>query len=191
MSRPRGRPKSDTGTPSRESMEEAALQILDTGGSEAFTMRAVAERLGVNPMTIHHHFGGRNGLIKALADRVYSGVTAPETGDGLWRVKSLLHAYHASVVRHPELTLQIFSGPDVFPKQAQRITDDISTLLADMGLERSQLALWVSILVDFTHGAAIASAMAVRDGHHDAPPGSGDGYAEALAELLNSMQGRT
>lgn len=191
MNRPRGRPKSDTGTPSRESMEEAALQILDTGGSEAFTMRAVAERLGVNPMTIHHHFGGRNGLIKALADRVYSAVTAPETGDCLRRIESLLHTYHASVIRHPELALLIFSGPDVFPKQAQRITDDISTLLADMGLERSKLALWVSILVDFTHGAAIATAMAVQDEHHGAPPGTGNGYAETLAELLKAMQGRT
>ena len=43
-------------------------------------MRALAERLGVNPMTIHHHFRRRDGLISAMSEVAYAQVTAPEDG---------------------------------------------------------------------------------------------------------------
>ena len=39
--------------PQRENMLVAALRLLEAAGTEGFTMRALAERLGVNPMTVH------------------------------------------------------------------------------------------------------------------------------------------
>ena len=187
MNRPRGRPRRDQAMPQRENMLAAALQLLESAGTEGFTMRALAERLGVNPMTVHHHFGGRDALIKALADHVYAGVSAPESGGGLVRIEALLRAYHACVVRHPELTLLVFSGPEVFPQQAQRITDDIASFLMDAGLSQHRSTLWVNILVDFTHGAAIATAMTTRKKAEGYTSDTEDFYAEALSELLRTI----
>ena len=51
-------------------MLSAALRLLDSQGVEGFTMRSLAHSLGVTPMTIYHHFGDRDGLIAAMADRV-------------------------------------------------------------------------------------------------------------------------
>ena len=189
MSRPRGRPPKDTAGPSREAMLSIALDHLDTAGVDAFTMRALGERLGVNAMTIYHHFGDRGGLIAAMADHVYASVSAPATGSVVDRIAALMLAYHTQVHRHPSLTLLIFSGPVVFPKQAQRITDDISQLLIDAGMTTQKARLWVAILVDFTHGAAIATAMGGRPEVETTATGLPDGYSDALMELLNGLKG--
>lgn len=89
MNRPRARPRRDQAMPRRENMWVAALRLLKAPGTEGFTMRALAERLGVNPMTVHHHFGGRDALIQALADHVHAGVAPPWSGGGFVRIKAL------------------------------------------------------------------------------------------------------
>ena len=190
MNRPRGRPPRDKGTASREDMLDAALHLLDAKGVEAFTMRALAARVQVNPMTIYHHFGDRDGLIGAMAERVYAGVAAPEDGEPVSRIEALLRAYHAKVMRHPGLTLLIFSRPAVFPEQARRITEELTRLLAEAGLPPERLGLWINILVDFTHGAAVATAMGGRADGSAPGLGSDDGYADALAELLSGLRKR-
>lgn len=180
-----GRPSRDQVAILPDELLSTALELLNSNGVEAFTMRALAARLHVNPMTIYHHFGDRDGLISALSERVYQDVTAPTSGDVRTRIEGLLRAYHAQVLNHPGLTLLIFSRPTVFPEQARRITEDIASLLHEGGLSSARSRLWVNILVDFTHGAALATAMgdqALADG--ESP---GDGYDEVLAELLDGL----
>ncbi|MDD7970811.1 TetR/AcrR family transcriptional regulator [Roseinatronobacter alkalisoli] len=189
MNRPRGRPPRDSPTVSRDDMLTAALHLLDTKGVAAFTMRALATRLQVNPMTIYHHFGDRDALVAAMAERVYSSVSAPDSGGSLRRIEALMRAYHGQVLRHPGLTLLVFSLPEVFPQQARRITDDIAQLLIDAGLTAQKARLWVNILVDFTHGAAIATAMGAHAEPKDRDAFCDDDYADALRALLTGLQG--
>lgn len=186
MSRPRGRPHREKAPASREQILTTALELLDTGGVEAFTMRALADRLQVNPMTIYHHFGDRDGLIDALSEHVYAEVSAPATGRIHDRIRLLLLAYHDRVLSHPGLTLLIFRQPAVFPRQAQRITDDIDGLLVEAGLPSSRSRLWLNILVDFTHGAAIAAAMGDRS--NSVVSGAKDDYDNTLTELLKGIE---
>lgn len=163
-------------------MLTAALDLLDHKNGDAFTMRALAERLDINPMTIHHHFGGRDGLISAMSEWIYAHVAAPDGGTATERIRGLLKAYHTQVLRYPGLTLLIFSRPTVFPQQAQRITEEILALLVEAGLPDPRTRLWLDILVDFTHGAALATAM--NGGSAAAEPEESQGYAAALDELL-------
>jgi AcrR family transcriptional regulator len=181
-----GRPPRDQAPVRPEALVSAALELLNAKGVEAFTMRALAARLRVNPMTIYHHFGDRDGLIRALSEKVYQHVAAPTSGGVRIRIEGLLRAYHAQVLRHPGLTLLIFSRPAVFPEQARRITEDLAALLREARLSSTRSRLWVNLLVDFTHGAALATTMgdqSVRDGE-----ATGDGYDEALAELLDALE---
>jgi len=145
-------------------------------------MRALAECLHVNPMTIHHHFGGRDGLIGAMSEWAYARVAAPERGTPTERIRGLLQAYHAQVLRHPGLTMLIFSRPSVFPEQARRITEEISSLLAETGLSAHKAQLWLEIFVDFTHGAALATAAGGRSVTSE--PAEASRYGAALEELL-------
>lgn len=181
VSRPVGRPPRSEAPTSRDAIVEAALALLDARGVDAFAMRALAERLGVTPMAIYHHFNDRDGLIAAMTERVYGGVAAPAGGAPCARIEGLLRRYHRQVLKHPGLTLLIFSRPSVFPDQARRITGDIARLLAEAGLAPDRVRLWIDILVDFTHGAAIAVAMG---GGADA---DADAYDAALGELLAGL----
>jgi AcrR family transcriptional regulator len=167
-------------------MVVSALDLLDCEGTDALTMRALAERLGINPMTIHHHFGGRDGLIGAMSEAVYAQVTAPDDGTPIDRIGGLLKAYHAQVLCHPALTMLIFSRPTVFPQQAERITNEISAFLAEVGLPDDRTPLWRDILVDFTHGSALATAMSARGS--DCAPQDDQGFTMALTELLMGLK---
>ena len=185
MKRPPGRPPKADAAASRHDMVVAALDHLDREGADSFTMRAIAERLGINPMTIHHHFGSRDGLISAIAEAVFAQVAAPKDGTPIDRIVWLLKDYYAQVLRHPALTMLIFSRPNVFPKEAERITNELSTLLNEVGLPDQRARLWRDILVDFTHGAALATAMGKAGGSEQIEDQE---FAMALMELSSSLK---
>lgn len=181
--RRRGRPKADGNTVSPDAILSAALSILDAEGLDRLTMRALATRVGINPMTIYHHFTDRDGLIRALADAVYADIAAPQTGDALARAHGLLAAYYTRVAAHPGLTLAIFVRPEIFPDQAKRITRDLAALLAELGLPANRSLRWTHILVDYTHGAALA----VAAGGQGASPQMREDFENGLSELLDAL----
>ena len=52
----------------RESVLEAARELLASEGDEAFSIDAIARRAGVSRMTIYNLFGSKAGLLEALFD---------------------------------------------------------------------------------------------------------------------------
>ena len=83
-------------------MLEAALDILDGEGADALTMRALAKRSGVNPMTLYHHFGDQDGLIKALSERVYAGVVSSAG----WQRSNAAYAGSCSHIRRRSCSIR-------------------------------------------------------------------------------------
>jgi len=67
-----------------------ALQVADEGGASGFTMRAVAEALGVTPMALYHHVEDKAALVAVLVDAVIAErALPPPTGswrDDLWEM---------------------------------------------------------------------------------------------------------
>ena len=98
-----------------------------------------------------------------------------------------MQAYHTAVLRHPGLTILTFRRPAVFTEQAKRITEETSILLAEAGLSTRRSQLWINILVDFTHGAALATAMGGRSVTQE--PVEDPEYEAALEELLIGLDG--
>ncbi len=47
----------------------AAADILEKGGAEAVTTRAVCKAAGVTAPTLYHHFGDKDGLLRAVVAR--------------------------------------------------------------------------------------------------------------------------
>jgi len=54
-------------TPSR--LVAAAERLFATGGEEATSLRAVTREAISNAAAVHYHFGGRDGLLRAVLDR--------------------------------------------------------------------------------------------------------------------------
>lgn len=48
----------------------ATEQLFAEGGEEATSLRAITRAAQVNVAAIHYHFGGRDGLLKAVLDRI-------------------------------------------------------------------------------------------------------------------------
>ena len=185
--RGRGRPPSGGKTVLPERILSEALSIVDTDGLDGLTMRALAARVGINPMTIYYHFKDRDGLIKALAEWVYADVTAPELGDALKRVHGLLTAYYAKVARYPTLTLAIFAQPTLFPDHAKRITADLIGLLSERDHATQHTLRWTNILVDYTHGAALAAATQEGRAGHLPIAAMPDDFESGLGALMEAF----
>ncbi len=69
---------------------KAALQVADDAGAAGFTMRAVADALGVTPMALYHHVQDKAALVALVADAVIAEhALPPPTGrwqDDLWEM---------------------------------------------------------------------------------------------------------
>jgi len=154
MTRPRGRPARGQGV-TRDAILDAALALLDEDGDAGLTMRALAARLGVTPMSLYHHVTDRAGLLRALSDRLYGdvlpGLDAP--GNPVDGIRMLLTRYHDAVVAHPQLTLAIFAEPAAFVGASREITDRLEALLE---VVTPAHLLWRDILVDHAHGSGLA-----------------------------------
>jgi AcrR family transcriptional regulator len=185
MTRPRGRPARGQGV-TREAILDAALALLDEDGDAGLTMRRLAARLGVTPMSLYHHVSDRAGLLRALSDRLYGAVLqgVDAAGGPVEGIRMLLARYHDAVVTHPQLTLAIFAEPAAFAGASREITDCLGALLAAVAPAH---LVWRDILVDHAHGSGLALIAARGDAARvDALR---DAYRQALDCLLAQFRG--
>jgi AcrR family transcriptional regulator len=96
---------------SRERIRDAALALIDEHGLALFSMRRLADELGVQAASIYSHFATKDGVLDAVANRL---VTEVDTGgfDRGWREGLLVWArsYRAALVAHPNAVPLIASG---------------------------------------------------------------------------------
>lgn len=187
----RGRPRLEAQI-QKENLLKAALEILDSSGPQGLSMRSLAASLNVTPMALYHHVKDRSALLRDISDWVYSGIvehSSKSARNGRESIETLLTTYHEAVLRHPNLTLSIFADPEAFSLEAQRITQYLMRLLEKTKISPSERALWLDILVDYTHGSSIATAMSCR---LDQPQKSSQDqqsrrYAQGLRALLDRI----
>ncbi len=89
---------------SRSRIARAGVELADTEGLAAVSMRKVAERLGAGTMSLYRHVASRDELIALMVEEVYAGVSGTVRTDD-WR-QGLGHAAHqirATVTSHPWL----------------------------------------------------------------------------------------
>ena len=118
----------------REALLAAAGYLLETGGPEAITMRAVCEVAEVKTPTLYHYFGDKNGLLDAL---VAAGIeeflqmksSTMETDDA---VADLVAGWRSFL----DFTLQ---RPQLFHLLVHRVGDNPEILDAAMATTEARL----------------------------------------------------
>ncbi len=87
---------------SRDAILDAALAIIDDGGLEACTMRAVAADLGVEAMSLYWHVPGKEALLDGVVVRILSQAP-PYEHSPEWRTElnGVAHATRAILLQHP------------------------------------------------------------------------------------------
>lgn len=63
-----GRPPTEHAVDIRQQIMEAAIDLFANQGYAATPMRAIAERVGVNPAMIHYYFGSKEALLHAALE---------------------------------------------------------------------------------------------------------------------------
>ena len=113
----------------REALLSAAWELLEEGGADAVTLRAVARRAGVSHAAPHHHFATKGELVDALATEAYDAFTtelqSAWDGQGGVRHTTSLDALTAVGLAYVQFArarphaFRLLNRPDVRPDQRQ------------------------------------------------------------------------
>jgi len=87
---------------SRERVLRGAVAVADASGIGALTMRSLASRLGVKPMSLYHYVASKDEILDGIVDLVFSEIELP-AADGDWRSQMVRRAISArrALRRHP------------------------------------------------------------------------------------------
>ncbi|RAJ33210.1 TetR family transcriptional regulator [Kitasatospora sp. SolWspMP-SS2h] len=105
----RGRrsPRAGEGGPGsldREVIVAAAVRLLDAQGEAKFSMRALAARLDVTPMSLYWYVADKDDLLELALDVVAGEMVLPGAGDGTdWQsgLRALAVTWRAAMLAHP------------------------------------------------------------------------------------------
>ncbi|MEU4248011.1 TetR/AcrR family transcriptional regulator C-terminal domain-containing protein [Amycolatopsis sp. NPDC026612] len=102
MTSRRGRPPKDAGVLSRERILREALALVDEEGLAAVSMRKLARRLGVDPMSLYNHVDGKDALLDGIAEVLLAAIPAPPRDVDLRETMSALaYGFRAAMLGHP------------------------------------------------------------------------------------------
>jgi TetR/AcrR family transcriptional regulator, tetracycline repressor protein len=168
-----------------EDLARRALAIMDSHGTEALTMRRLAEELGMSPMALYRYFPSKTDLMDAAIEIAAPDVRLPEPGAGPWReqLAELARALFRAGVRHPSVARERFNRPLQTPG-AMRVTDRAIGLLLEAGLSKKDaVAAFKALLVHTLAAAAFAAAESRPEVHQKAA----ERHASLSDEELPSM----
>lgn len=139
-----------------------AIELADEADLEAVTIRALAQRLSMSPMSIYTHANSRDDLLVLMADAAYAAMV-PATFEGSsWqtRVERVARAHLELVLAHPWL-LRIDDrrtalGPGAIAKYDHELHAFDGTELGDV--ERDAALTFVLDFVDANAAAQVAPA---------------------------------
>jgi AcrR family transcriptional regulator len=88
----------------RADMLEAAFSLLAEEGEAGFSVRKLGAHIGVDPMTVLHHFGSKTELLRLIADRALTTVKLPvPSGDWKSDLTKVAYAYRDLAHRYPRI----------------------------------------------------------------------------------------
>lgn len=90
----------------RSQLIEAAFGRVAAAGFEGLRLRQVAEDVGIDHSTLHHHFATKQHLIDAVAaftTRQFWGSSPPSAAGPVAELRAHLQTLHAMIVERPDL----------------------------------------------------------------------------------------
>jgi AcrR family transcriptional regulator len=130
--------KTDT---TRQSIATVARDILDQEGSDAITMRRVAEIVRITPMAIYRHYKAREGLLTALADEGFAQLAARIArrtfkGTAAKRLARMAEIYLDHALQYPRLFELMFlkerEGARRYPRDFKSGRSPTASLMAQV-----------------------------------------------------------
>ena len=142
---------------SREQIVRVALEMADTEGIDAISLRRIAARLKVSAMALYWYIERKEDVFELMVDAAYGEVPLPEAGSGDWRsqfqeiavqirVMMHRHPWFASLIGHRAIL-----GPNAL-RQSDYLLSIVSQLGFDMTTNVSLLSMFNAYIVGFVLG---------------------------------------
>jgi len=149
-----------------------AIALIDAEGLDALSMRALAGRLGVEAMSLYHHFPSKAALLTAVS-RAFSEEVA-----GRWvnppkdwkeRIIALGRGEIETILAHPNAVLLMTARSN--PGGAGYITiEAMLRALSDAGLEPKACLLWSRSIISLVNGVGAFFVPLTAHADGDPPP---------------------
>jgi AcrR family transcriptional regulator len=180
----RGRPPGGKAVLTRDRIVAEAVTMVEEAGLDAVTMRGLARRLGVDPMSLYHHVDNRDTLLDLIAELVLSGMELPPL-TGVFRddVHAVAQAFRQAAVRYPlcaplVLTRQLASSAALAP------TEIVLSVLREAGFPPDRAVHALRSVLAFVVGTLLREVTASPTFSGDDPGGAQRRLAELNAPEL-------
>ncbi|GGT22136.1 TetR/AcrR family transcriptional regulator [Streptomyces purpureus] len=140
-----------------DAVVDAAVELADAGGLEALTMRAVAQRLGVTPMTLYTYVPGKAELLDLMLDAVLLRMERTRTGGEPWRgrVTAVADENRALFLRHPWVAALRLARPPLGPGVMAKYEHELAAF-DGLGLDDLAMDGALTFVLGFVASAARA-----------------------------------
>ncbi|WP_256639337.1 TetR/AcrR family transcriptional regulator [Streptomyces murinus] len=144
-----------------------AVELADSAGLEALTMRGIAGRLGVTPMTLYTYVPGKAELLDLMLDSVYLRMPRAAGPDAPWRsrVEAVARENLDLYARHPWVATMSTARPPLGPGLMTKYEHELAAFEGS-GLGDVERDAALTLLLGFVHSvarAALDTQAAVRD----------------------------
>jgi AcrR family transcriptional regulator len=160
-----GTPQGSRGPKQRVSVDEvvrAAIEVADEEGLPAFSMRKVADRLGLKLMSIYTYVPGRAELIGLMTDEVAGErPLPPHEGSLRQRLTGVAQQLWEEFHRHPWLLQVENSRPWIGPNLSDRYEWQLAAI-EGAGFTDLEMDQVVTLVANFAAGSARTSVDARR-----------------------------
>lgn len=170
---------------SRALIVRTGLDILDSEGMDALTMRRVGQQLDTGAASLYVYVKNRDDLLSAMLAEALSAVKLPKASDGTWRERLTLlieRSVH-EIAQHPRLALVAFGSIPV-SEPFLRISDAMIGMLREGGLDDLTITWAIDLIYLFvTAEAADLSAYLEKS----IGPGSEEAVVSAAQAELRAV----
>lgn len=169
-------------TLTRERVLAGAVALADQIGMEGFTIRRLAEALGVKPMTIYHHVPSKEEIIDGMVDIVFSEIELP-AADVEWQtaIRGRCRSARQVLARHRWAPPLMESRTAPLPATL-RHHDAVLGCFRRGGLSLPLTAHAYAIIDSFVYGFALEEANLPGGGGEDLVEQAGDLAMDGLAD---------
>ncbi len=142
---------------SEDEILDAALELLDEGGTGAASIRGIAAKVGVAPNAVYTYFPDKAAVLKALVERLLGkvdhGVFADREQPWRQRVEALALEFRALLTAHPGRVTLLIGGP-MGGAHALALNERLLEILgADAGLGPTDAARGAYLLIVYVFGS--------------------------------------
>ena len=139
----------------RERVLAAALQLIDEEGLDRFSMRRLAARLGVDPMSIYYHLPNKAAVLDGVVEAIMAEFRVPTAGGPEEQLRAVAHAYRDLLRAHPN-ALPIIATWPIQTRQGWGALETILGQLHQTGVDDEDAAAVVQIVGALINGLVLA-----------------------------------